>query len=105
MDPVKGNYNATAYKDILENCVPPTLWQKFEEKPVFGRLFFFFCPMSTKLWPYLCYEVQNAHTGILGEYSLNCLVIITFFNFMNRVEWKWISSNIKKIKNLITSVI
>lgn len=47
--PVKGNFNATASKDIIDNCVLPALWQKFG-----GELYMHGCDgqMSTKLWPY-----------------------------------------------------
>ena len=33
LDPVKGNVNATAYTEILLNCVLTTLWQQFGEGP------------------------------------------------------------------------
>lgn len=34
--PVKGNLNSLAYEDIVDNCVPPNLWQHFGEEPHMG---------------------------------------------------------------------
>ncbi len=31
--PMKGNLNASEYKDILDNATPPTLWEQFVEDP------------------------------------------------------------------------
>ena len=33
LSPVKGNLNVTAYNDILDESVIPTLWQQFVEGP------------------------------------------------------------------------
>uniref|UniRef100_A0A0E9XC96 Secreted protein n=1 Tax=Anguilla anguilla TaxID=7936 RepID=A0A0E9XC96_ANGAN len=45
---VKGNISATAYSDILENCMLPTLWQQFREGPF---LFQHDMPPCTKRGP------------------------------------------------------
>jgi hypothetical protein len=34
--PVKGNINATTCNDILDDFVPPTLWQQFGEDTCFS---------------------------------------------------------------------
>lgn len=34
---VKGNLNASAYKDIHDNCMLPPLWLQFEENKVINQ--------------------------------------------------------------------
>lgn len=46
--PVKGNYNVTAFRDVLFSCVHPALWQQLRGRVTYG------CDgqVSTSFWPY-----------------------------------------------------